>query len=1300
MDCRMRFNFARWVRRTFRATPAHPITRLRVEELEDRTNPGLLITTASLPEVTVGAAYAQTATATGGTGAITWSVASGALPAGLTLNPSTGAITGTPIAANFATLTQSFGGATVPQGSLLRDAAGDLFGTTGGGLGVFGTVFELPAGSNLPVTLVNFNLTIGVYPNAGLIADAAGDLFGTTSEGGPGGLGTVFELVHSGTVYTLTNLVNFNNTNGAYPQAGLIADAAGDLFGTTSAGGSLGDGTVFELVHSGGGYTLTNLVNFNSTNGASPQAGLIADAAGDLFGTTSVGGSVHGGDYGTVFELVHSGARYTLTTLVNFDLTDGADPVIGLRIDAAGDLFGSTSLGGSLDQGTVFELVNSGTGYTLTTLNNLSGTGPMIADAAGDLFGTAGGGSFNIGTVFELVHSGTVCTPITLVNFNTTNGGFPSGGLTADAAGDLFGTTAFGHNGTVFELSAAAFTLQATDATGATATTPLFVLVNPLPAIVTPALPGGTVGLSYAGAVRVTGGTAPLAFAITAGALPAGLSLDSTATFGGITGTPTATGSSTFTITVTDANGVTASQAYTVVINPTPSITTASLPNWTVGRSYNQAVRVTGGTAPLAFAITDGALPAGLNLNAATGAVTGTPTATGTSSFTVTVTDAAGASRVMQYSVTVNPTPTLIPTTLPNASVASPYSQTIATGGGTKPYSVLAVSNFSAGPTGLPASAATANLAAGTVTVSGTPTAAGTATFTVTLIDAAGVTVIRNYALVVGTPVLVVSSLVGTADGFVANFSRPIDPTQLNLYDTSPSTLGPADVTLTGPAGPVHGSLTVDSGLTQITFVATGGALAAGSYTVGLRSAANGFKDAAGGLLDGNGDGVTGDDYTGSFAVATSPVVLGLPDFVRGAGQPVNVPVNAPGLPLTISDASTVTGVTATVLFDPTLLSITGAAAGPNGGTVSLQPIPGGVQVTVTGMSGAAGTNVPVAYLTASVPLTAPYTSKELLSVTNVVLTTTGPALPAVGDESVHVAAFVGDVTGDQSYTPADVTVIQRLSLGVVPGLAAYPLVDPLLIADTNGDGAFNSADVTILQRAILGVNNPLPPLPSGAVTTGTDPRLYLSAPASVLPGQTVTVALRVDVTDPAGVTVNGGEFAIGFDPKVVRVSNVRTGSMLPGFTTGARSDAATGVVVIDQSGPATALGSGADGAVVLFDVTVRPGASGDVVLNLLADAGPARTELSRPTGELTLIPAPTNAPTDPGDADVLILPPVRSSRSAVGRAGPQELPSVGVTGPVRTVGDHEISSDGRGAWWLAPDVEDGPPASARRERR
>src|SRR5208337_393188 len=195
---------------------------------------------------------------------------------------------------------------------------------------------------------------------------------------------------------TLTTLLSFNGANGDGPHSDLIADAAGDLFGTTVLGGASGDGAVFELVnHGGGNYTLVTLYSFTGANGENPNSPLIADAAGDLFGTAT--GDVVNND-GTVFELVnHGGGNYTPVTLYAFTGgADGSNPLSGLIADAAGDLFGTTDVGGASGYGAVFELVNHGGGnYTPVTLYSFTGGADgripqagLITDAAGDLFGT------------------------------------------------------------------------------------------------------------------------------------------------------------------------------------------------------------------------------------------------------------------------------------------------------------------------------------------------------------------------------------------------------------------------------------------------------------------------------------------------------------------------------------------------------------------------------------------------------------------------------------------------------------------------------------------------------------------------------------------------------------------------------------------------------------------------------------------------------------------------------------------------------------------------------------------------
>ena len=220
-------------------------------------------------------------------------------------------------------------------GPMAVDADGNVFGTIGGAGG--GSVFELKQSDNFesPVTLASFDGANGADPEAGLIADAAGNLFGTTYSGGADNDGTVFELVKNGSSYTLVTLASFDSVDGANPDGALIEDSAGNLFGTTLAGGADGDGTVFEIANTGGAYagTPTTLLTFDGANGSAPQSGLTADAGGNLFGTTSAGGA---NNQGTLFELSNVGfvteavACYCRGTLI---LTErGEVPVEDLAI--------------------------------------------------------------------------------------------------------------------------------------------------------------------------------------------------------------------------------------------------------------------------------------------------------------------------------------------------------------------------------------------------------------------------------------------------------------------------------------------------------------------------------------------------------------------------------------------------------------------------------------------------------------------------------------------------------------------------------------------------------------------------------------------------------------------------------------------------------------------------------------------------------------------------------------------------------------------------------------------------------
>jgi len=258
------------------------------------------------------------------------------------------------------------------------------------------------------------------------------------------------------------------------------------------------------------------------------------------------------------------------------------------------------------------------------------------------------------------------------------------------------------------------------------------VVVTPPPTITTTSLLNGTVGTAYSATLHATGGAGTLHWSVTTGSLPANLSLNSST--GAITGTPSASGPSTFTVKVTDSSGgqpgpLSATQQLSITINNPPlTITTTSLPTGLVGTAYSALVVAAGGTSPYTFSITSGSLPTWATLNPNTGAITGMPTTAGTSPFTVSVTDSSTPTPqtvTQPLSITIYSVLAITTTSLPNGSVNTAYSGAVGATGGTSPYTFSITGSL---PAGL-----SLNSSSGAIT--GTPTTAGMSTFTVSVAD-------------------------------------------------------------------------------------------------------------------------------------------------------------------------------------------------------------------------------------------------------------------------------------------------------------------------------------------------------------------------------------------------------------------------------------------------------------------------------------------------------------------------------------------------------------------------------------
>jgi uncharacterized repeat protein (TIGR03803 family) len=334
-------------------------------------------------------------------------------------------------------------------------------------------LYSFPGGNN------------GSNSYAGLILDSAGNLYGTTGEGGNStkcdlgsGCGTVFMLTPptgTSTTWTETVLHSFQGAtvrDGSGPQSGLIFDAKGALYGTTSSGGAFSLGTVFKLTPpatTGGVWTETVLHSFKGgTDGSSPASALIFDTKGALYGTTPIGGA---SNFGIAFKLVPptTGTVWVENILYTFKgLSDGGKPYAALVLKGT-NLYGTTLDGGTSSQGAVFELAApvKGGGWTESVIYSFTGGADggkpyasLILDKSGNLYSTTGlGGTSGYGTVFKLTAPKTGSTTWTeTVPFNFTGGpagAYARSGLALDTTGNLYGTTSVetDNSGVVFQLT-------------------------------------------------------------------------------------------------------------------------------------------------------------------------------------------------------------------------------------------------------------------------------------------------------------------------------------------------------------------------------------------------------------------------------------------------------------------------------------------------------------------------------------------------------------------------------------------------------------------------------------------------------------------------------------------------------------------------------------------------------------------------------------------------------------------------------------------------------------------------------
>lgn len=350
----------------------------------------------------------------------------------------------------------NFGGAADggdPYAGLMRDADGNLYGTVGyGGTAYAGGVYKVDASGNETMLYSFTGGADGAYPISTLVRDSAGNLYGTTTQGGSAGSGVVFKVDASGNETVLHNFTG--GTDGTDPVGGLVLDAAGSLYGTTGQGGTSNCGVLFKLSPTGKETILHSFTGAANDGKYPSYTSVLMDAAGNIYGVTEEGGS---SGHGVVYRRSRSGA-FTILHSFAGGTTDGCN-VLGIPFrDKYGNIYGTTSSCGAYGFGTVWKLASDGketvlhsfTGATTDAEYPLAG---VVADAHGNLYGTTEtGGSANLGTAYRVTQKGQFTL---LHSFTGSDGEYVYGGLILDN-GTLYGTAQNGGGigyGTVWQIT-------------------------------------------------------------------------------------------------------------------------------------------------------------------------------------------------------------------------------------------------------------------------------------------------------------------------------------------------------------------------------------------------------------------------------------------------------------------------------------------------------------------------------------------------------------------------------------------------------------------------------------------------------------------------------------------------------------------------------------------------------------------------------------------------------------------------------------------------------------------------------
>ncbi len=757
------------------------------------------------PAGTVGSAYTTTLQAAGGASPYTWSIISGALPAGLSLDPATGVISGIPTTQGsfpFTAQVQDSTGATTSASlSIAVNAASSALTVTQTNLpgATVGTPYNTTIGATGGTAPYNCSVTDGTLP-AGIT------LTGCTLSGTPTTAGT--------STFTVT-VTDSGNPPGTASSPETITVAPASSTPIVLSLGLIPPGTVGVPYSAPIGVTGGTAPYSCSVTGTLPAgitltgctlSGTPTTAGSSTFTVSVTDSSNPPGTSSSPVTLAINPAQLSLTSPTLPAGTVGSPYSAPIGATGGTSPYSCAITSGTFPAGlTLTGCTVSGTPTTAGTSNvtvQVTDSGNPAQSATGPVSLTIAPAPLTLAV--SSLPNGTQGSPYS-ASIGATGGTSPyscaitSGTLPAGLT--LTGCTV---SGTPTSAGTSNLTVRVTDSSNPAASTsgPVSLTITPPPlTLAVSSLPNGTQGSPYSASIGATGGTSPYSCSIASGALPAGLTLTGCT----VSGTPTVAGTSNLTVKVIDSSNPAASTTgpISLVIAPaTGTLTLTSPPAATVNVSYSGPIGVSGGTSPYSCSLVSGTLPAGLSLTGCT--VTGTPTTAGSTSIMVKATDSSlptAVTTTAPVTVTVSPAGTLTLAPLPNATVSTPYSEVIGVSGGTGPYNCTVTGTLPAG------------LHATGCTISGTPTTAGTSSFSVTATDSSSPTAITTTGPVSLT-VSPVSTL--TLDGSLPNaiLGQPYTQT-LNatggvtpyVYSVTAGTL-PAGLTLDPATGTISGTPT------------------------------------------------------------------------------------------------------------------------------------------------------------------------------------------------------------------------------------------------------------------------------------------------------------------------------------------------------------------------------------------------------------------------------------------------------------------------------------------------------------